>query len=132
MCKSPKRKATTEVSTQCNTTELYKSHLKNDELSLLGVKPHVYLFLWRQLVDWSSSPNKAHGKTLSWPWSPSGTEQKAGIKVHVLPINVISLKNVKQIRYIVIRYNYKTRYSILDLNTFQKKKKEFIYFFFIY
>lgn len=76
MCKSPKRKATTEVSTQCNTTELYKSHLKNYELSLLGVKPHVHLFLWGQLVDWLSSPNKAHGKTLGWPWSPSGTEQK--------------------------------------------------------
>lgn len=126
MFKSPKRNATTEVSTQCNTTKLYKSHLKKYELSLLGVKPHVYLFLWGQLMDQSSSPNKAHGKTLSWPWSPPGTEQKAGIKVHVLHINVIGLKNVKQIRYIVIRYNYKTRYSILDLYTFQKIK-EFIF-----
>lgn len=52
-------------------------------------------------------------------------------KVHVLPINVIGLKNVRQIRYIVIRYNYKTRYSILDLYTFQKIK-EFIFFFLIH
>lgn len=46
-------------------------------------------------------------------------------------MNVIGLKNVRQIRYIVIRYNYKTRYSILDLYTFQKIK-EFIFFFLIH
>lgn len=58
-------------------------------------------------------------KTLCAGLHPQGTEYKAGIQVHVLPINVISLK-IKEIHFIVIRYKTKARYSILNQYTLAK------------
>lgn len=47
-------------------------------------------------------------------------QNKAGIQVHLLPINIMGLKKIKETHFTVIRYNSKARYSILNQYTLAK------------